>query len=160
MNRAISWAVSARGLRMAIAFALTAVSFIAERQLFYGWCFFPDAPWHPSEGSYSQIERTLFYVLPVVFLLGFVWLMWELAHAILSARGASHLKAGLGAIVVAVGIYAAVGLFGYFSTPQDTYRNLDDVLGNKENTGRLIWVFWDVGFLVKTGNFSSHGCGY
>jgi len=157
MNRAISRAASVKGTRVAAAFAVTAGAFLATRQLFHGWCLFPDRPWQATPWGYPQIERAFFYLLPVVFLLGFLWLMWEFVYPILVARGVDKTRARLVAIGLALAIYAAVGLVGWMTTPEGTYKHIEAGGGT---TAKVVWSFWDVGLLMRTGNFSTHGCGY
>ena len=154
MNRAISWATLVKGARLAAAFAVTAGAFLATRQLFHGWCLLPDAPWEGYDWNYPQVERLLFYLLPIVFLLGFLWLMWEFAYPILVAGGTDKTRAPRLAIAVALAIYVGVGFLGCTATSQhgqSDWGGRDDI---------IVWAFWDVGFLVRTGNFSPVDCGY
>lgn len=157
MNRAISSATLLKGARLAAAFALTAGAFIATRQLFHGWCLFPRSPWHATPWGYPQIERVFFYLLPIVFLLGFLWLVWEFVYPILAAAGIRKTGARLLAIGLALAIYAGVGYVGWMTTPEDTYKYIDRGGGP---TAKVVWAFWDIGLLLRTGNFSTHGCGY
>ena len=157
MNRAISSPTLTKPARLAAAFAVTAGSFLATRELFHGWCLFPDPPWHTAPWGYPQIERCLFYLLPIVFLLGFLWLMWEFVYPILVAAGIRKTGARLLAIGLALAIYAAVGFVGWMTTPEDTYRYID---GERSTTSKVVWTFWDIGLLLRTGNFSAYGCGY
>jgi len=136
---------------------VTAGAFLATRQLFHGWCLFPDLPWHTPSCCYPQIERWLFYLLPIVFLLGFLWLMWEFVHPILVAAGIRKTGARLLAIGLALAIYAAVGFVGWMTTPEGTYKYLGGAGGT---TAKVAWAFWDIGFLMRTGNFSPYDCGY
>jgi len=157
MNRRISRAAIVKGARLAAAFAVTAAAFVATRQLFHGWCLLPDAPWEGYHWNYPQIERWLFYSLPIVFLLGFLWLMWEFVYPILVAGGMHKTGARLLAIGLALAIYVGVGFIGWMSTSEETYRDFDYGGGT---TAKIVWSLWDIGLLMRTGNFDTVGCGY
>jgi hypothetical protein len=143
MNQAVSCTISKPALRAVAAFALTAGSFVALRQLFRGSCVIPFS-W--------GIAEPLF-LFAALFLAGFVWLVFELARMATLAGGIEPVLARRVSWAVGAGTYAVVGFVAWLSEPV--------ALGIKNEAGfrAFMAVFWSVGFLLKAGNFWEYSCG-
>jgi hypothetical protein len=136
-ERTITWVISKPLLRVAGALALAVGSFVALRQRYHGDCIFPD------------YDPELFLLLPVLFLIAFVWLISELACPLLSGVGMRRLVS----IALGLATYAAVAGVAWALEPSLKYEH-------GAGFRALMSVFWSVGFLLKTGNFSDYSCGY
>jgi len=140
-ERAITWVTSKPLLRVAAALALAVGSFVALRQRYHGDCIFPD------------YDPELFLLLPVLFLIAFVWLISELACPLLAVAGMRRLAARLVSIALGLTTYAAVAGVAWALEPALKYEH-------GAGFRALMSVFWSVGFLLKSGNFSDYSCGY
>jgi hypothetical protein len=136
-------------LRIAGAFGVTAFSFWLFWHDYHDYCLFP---------SNGDLYSCLFYILPIVFMLGFIWLVSEAVHPLLLAAGLRRHLPWLVAIVTAATVYAAVGFLGHVTTstmPRYHGYSYDDF------DRRYVWVFWVIGVQMKTGSdFGVEKCGY
>lgn len=137
-------------LRACAAIALTVASFAALRNRYHGWCIIPN--W-PGYGSSDLTDFLLFLIFPTLFLIGFIWAFSELVYPWLLLKGMRRPDARWLSIALGLAIYTAVGFAAWWLEPLP----YDD-----RTTGvrAFISVFWSVGVLFETGNFSQLSCGY
>jgi hypothetical protein len=142
----LAWLSMAPGLiwalRACAAIALTVASFVALRNRYHGGCLIPD------------YDLLWFSILPPLFLIGFIWALSELVYPWLLLKGMRRLDARWLSIALGLTAYAAVACVAWALSPVPVVE-MDD------NWSRVFTsVFWSVGFLAETGNFSHHSCGY
>ncbi len=136
-------------LRVAVALALAAGSFLALRYTFHGECIIPTYYALP---SYHFLRFLFFATLPVAFVIGFVWLVSELAYPLVSVSGLRTVSARRQSLLAGVAAYLAIGVAGWLLAPA-LPRYLDI-------SREWVWIFWPIAMLVMSGNFSNFGCGY
>jgi hypothetical protein len=132
-------AISATWLvRLLCAAAIAAASFVTIREEFQGDCLLP---------FYDMTRAVVLFTLAIGFALAFIWFVSEVTQPVL--------RSGSLAIAFGVVTYAATGFAGWLASP-----NLPHYFGDDEPLRATIWVFWSVGLLFRTGNFSNVPCGY
>jgi len=125
-----------------MAIALTVASFVVFRNRYHGSCLVPD------------YDLLWFLILPALFLVGFIWSVSELVYPWLLLKGMRRLPARLLSIALGLAIYTAVASVAWTLSPVPIEN------GDDKGFRALTSVFWSVGFLAETGNFSYHSCGY
>jgi len=135
----VAWA-----LRTSAAVALTAGSLIEFRNRYYGDCVILG-------DGLGDGDFLLFLFFPVLFLIGFVWALSELAYPLLVVMGVRLPR--LASITLGVSTYAIVGLAAWLMWPVPV-----DI--HEQGFRAFTSGFWSIGFLLETGNFSHHSCGY
>ena len=126
-------------VRLVLAVALTAGAFLALYVGGQGTCMTPD--------SLLGLVVLVAYAAP--FLIGFVWLMSEVAS--LSFPGWPR------SLTVLVGLltYAAIGAGFWIADPATAVKD------NPGTEFRLVMsVDWSAGILLEAGAFSDYSCGY
>lgn len=138
----IPWVTCA--LRGSAAIVLTVASLVALRNRYHGSCVVPG-------DSLGDGDFLLFLLLPVLFLIGFVWALSELAYPLLLAMGVRLPR--VAAIALGLGVYGIVGWVAWLMWPVPV-----DI--HEQDFRAFVSAFWSLGFLLETGNFSHHSCGY
>ncbi len=133
----------AAALRAAVAVAIAAGSFVALRYSFHGDFIIP---------THDTLRLLWFAALPATFIIGFVWLVSELAYPLVLVWGRRTVSARRQAVVAGVAAYLAVGIAGWMLAPE-LPRYLDI-------SREWAWIFWPVAMLAMSGNFSDVACGY
>ena len=131
-------------IRSVLALILVVGSFLTLRERWHGSCILP----FDGMGDVAS-----FPALSVIFLVGIVWLVAEPAYRIIALTRVQRHQAIAWSIATGFIVYAVptiVGLFT-FSLPQ---RSGDDWFYRL-----YLSVFWAVGILNDTGNFSTYACG-
>ncbi len=108
----------------------------------------------PFEYEQQPLPLLLFFLLPVVFAFGFVWLISEITLPFIAASGRRATSARLWAILCGLIAYAAVGVAGYAISPK-----LPGDLLWQEGYREIVWALWPIGMLVMSGNYSNYHCG-
>lgn len=129
--------------RVGLALLLLTGPFLTLRFLAHGDCILP-----------VDSEATgAFLAVVVLFAIGFVWLVAELAYRFLVAVGLRRDRAFISAIGAALAVYAYPATIGWFvfSLPLNP--------GNETFYRATLSVFWIVGILHDSGNFSINACG-
>ena len=140
----ISWVTW--GLRVSAALVLTVASFVAFRNRYHGSCVIPG-------DGLSDADFLLFLFFPVVFFLGFVWSASELVHPLVPLLGMPRLPARAASIAVGLAVYGVVAIAAWLMWPVPV-----DI--HEQGFRAFVSAFWSIGFLLETGNFSHHSCGY
>ncbi len=141
---------AAAAARAAAAAGITAGSFLVLRYAYHGDCMIPT--YYSSSSSYYAFRAYLFAALSVAFIIGFVWLMSELAYPLILKLGVRGVPARLLPVLAGVAGYAAVGVAGWLLAPEvPPYQDLSK---------GWYWSFWHIAILLMSGNFSDFGCGY
>jgi len=138
----ISWVTW--GLRVSAALVLTVASFVAFRNRYHGSCVIPG-------DGLGDGEFVLFLLLPALFFMGFVWSLSELAYPLLLVMGVRLPR--LASIALGASTYAIVGFAAWLMWPVPV-----DI--HEQGFRAFVSAFWSIGFLLETGNFSHHSCGY
>ena len=137
----VTWA-----LRTSAAVALTAGSLIEFRNRYHGDCVIPG-------DGLGDGDFLLFLFFPVLFFLGFIWSVSELVHPLVLRLGMFRLPARAASIAVGLVIYGVVGFAAWLMWPVPV-----DI--HEQGFRAFVSGFWSIGFLLETGNFSHHSCGY
>jgi len=143
-NGVASWAIWA--FRTSAAIAITAGSLIEFRNRYHGDCVIPG-------DGLADGDFLLFLLFPVLFFLGFVWSASELVHPLVARLGMSRLPARVSSIAVGLAVYGVVAFAAWLMWPVSV-----DI--HDQGFRAFISGFWSIGFLLETGNFSHHSCGY
>ena len=120
-----------------LALALTAIVLLRQRYS----CMIPT-------GS------ILFFLLCVLFLLGFVELMAEVAWACLSHAGRACWRLRIITLAAGFVVYATIGGIAWTVNPVPRDQEHDT------SYRAILSFFWSAGFLQETGAYSNVGCGY
>ena len=130
---------SAAIVRLVLAVALTAGSFLALYERYEGSCMMPES--YPALASFAVISSP--------FIFGFVWTVSEFVH-LLNPRWSWALAISVGLIA-----YAAIGAGVWITDPRTA---LEDSPGADF---RLVMSSdWSAGLLLEAGAFSDYSCGY
>ena len=130
-------------LRLGLAVLLLTGSFLTLRFLEHGSCILPV----DSEATWA------FLALVTLFAIGFVWLVAEWAYRFLVAVGVRRDRALISAIGAALAVYAVPAAIGWF------VFSLPLRPGDETAYRATLSVFWIVGILHDSGNFSTYACG-
>jgi hypothetical protein len=96
---------------------------------------------------------TAFYALCMVFLVGFVWAVAEVARVITSRRKGAG-PATPAAIAVGLTVYLGIAAIAWTMNPVSSDDRHD------ASARAVLSVFWSAGFLQESGHYSDHSCGY
>lgn len=130
---------SAAIVRLILAVALAAGSFLALYERYEGSCMMPES--YPALAAFAVISSP--------FILGFVWTVSEFVH-LLNPRWSWTL-----AISVGLTAYAATGAGVWITDPRTT---LEDSPG--ADFRLVMSIDWSAGLLLEAGAFSDYSCGY
>ncbi len=92
---------------------------------------------------------------PLLFIVGFAWLVAELIHPLLSNIGAFRARSAMLAAIIGLTVYAAVGLAIWLQSPiPEEFRR------HERDSGRLYAsIYWPIGIRVLDGTTSKYTCG-
>lgn len=139
--------LASRTARIASATALVFLSMWFMRFGMHGWCLW-------SVSTVGLIGSSL--LAAPVFAGAFIWFFAELASSQIERVGLSGRVNLVVAVVFAVSVYSAVGAVGWMTAPSEYSR----YLVRSTDSHAPMWVFWSMGFLISSGNFSDVHCGY
>ena len=143
MTYAVTWrSVGLSAVRAWLAAALAACSFVALQEKYRGDCLFLD---------WQMFAFMVFFA--GLFLVCFIWLVLESVRPVAILVGVPATRATLLGMLVGIVIYSCIASVTWQVNPT-THPPGD------RGTRGLLAVFWPVGVLQQTGNYSSEFCGY